>query len=179
MSKKLIAGIGTAAALGIAALPVLGAFAIDSTTYVRVTVGQGVNCQSSNNAASTAVDLGTKVPGESGTATFTVTGSTNATTGFTVTGTPTDLIKGTLSGETFTADSVDPASIAYSATGSANGKWWVGTTESEGVTIGSTIALTKASAVEYTFNLSANVIIANTQAQGLYQGQIDWVCVAN
>lgn len=190
MSKKLIAGLGTVTALGIAALPLVGVFAADNDTdetIVRVRVQTSVECTSSDGTYDDFVYLGSVAPGTLATGDFTVSGSTNAAAGFTITGTPSALNKGTLANITdeetqrgvwtdFTADTGTAAdSMAY-ATAAADDSWWVTTEEQSGVAIGNTIVLTGAGGAEQSFDLTANARPGLGSQPGLYQGRIQWVC---
>ena len=190
MSKKLIAGLGTVAALGIAALPLTGVFAADNDTaetIVRVRVPTSVECSSVSDSIDDFVWLGNVAAGTIGSKAFSVKGSTNAAEGFKITGVPTALNSGTLDasltestdrGEMtdFTADGAD--SIAY-ATAQADDSWWITTEEATGVTIGSNIVITGDTGAERTFGLTANVKPGLATKSGLYQGKIDWTCIVN
>ena len=192
MSKKLIAGLGTVAALGIAALPAAGVFANNETseTIVRVRVIESVQCFTTADAtADNFVWFGEVPVGVTASKNFTASGSTNSDKGFIMTGTPTDLDAGHLdvadnvrgTNEDFTAWSGSvsqgtPNAIEYSTT-AGDGKWWVTTTEQSGVQIGSTIVLTgNGTDQEDSFSLTANVRPDHTNQPDVYQGYINWVC---
>ena len=202
MSKKLIAGLGTAAALGIAALPLAGVFAAPGSqgdgswvaeTDVRVRVIDSVQCQS-GGANTDFVWLGEAVAGVTVSEDFTVTASTNSASGFKVIGTATNLVLGTLATPTgddanaanaFTENSApDPTdAITFSATGEDDGKWWVGGVTGTGASIsGTTITLaptSSASVADTTYNLTANARPSTSNTPGVYQGKITWTCSVN
>jgi hypothetical protein len=186
MSKKLIAGLGTVAALGIAALPLTGVLAVDDTTVVRVRVSTSVECTSAGTDDD-FVWLGEVAPGVTTTGgNFTVSGSTNAAAGFTLTGVPSALNSGTLAagltestdrGELtdFTEDSVD--SIAYTTTANTDDSWWV--TAQSGTTAnitGSSIVLNGTVGSVQQFGLTATAKPGLGTQPGLYQGVIEWTC---
>ena len=186
MSKKLIAGLGTVAALGIAALPLTGVLAVDDTTVVRVRVSTSVECTSAGTDDD-FVWLGEVAPGVTTTGgNFTVSGSTNAAAGFTLTGVPSALNSGTLAagltestdrGELtdFSEDSVD--SIAYTATADTDDSWWV--TAQSGTTAnitGSSIVLNGTVGSVQQFGLTATAKPGLGTQPGLYQGVIEWTC---
>lgn len=191
MSKKLIAGLGTVAALGVAALPLMGVSAADNDTaetIVRVRVPTSVECSSVSDNIDDFVWLGNVAAGTTGSKAFSVKGSTNAAAGFRITGTPTALTSGTLDASLtestdrgvladFTEDNAD--SIAYTTTAGTEDSWWVTTEETSGVAIGNTIVITGATGAERTFSLAANVKPGLGTKSGLYQGRIDWTCVVN
>lgn len=185
MSKKLIAGFGTVAALGIAALPLISASAVDDTTIVRVRVTESVQCQSTGTDTD-FVWLGNVAINTNASQAFTVYGATNAATGFDITGVPTALTSGTLATPTgddanpanaFTADTTGASTIAFNGSTEGNAKWWL-TTEDANVEItSSAVNLTGTRALgERTFNLTANVRPGYENKPGIYQGQIDWTC---
>ena len=186
MSKKLIAGLGTVAALGIAALPLTGVLAVDDTTVVRVRVTTSVECTSAGTDDD-FVWLGEVAPGVTTTGgNFTVSVSTNAAAGFTLTGVPSALNSGTLAagltestdrGELtdFSEDSVD--SIAYTATADTDDSWWV--TAQSGTTAnitGSSIVLNGTVGSVQQFGLTATAKPGLGTQPGLYQGVIEWTC---
>ena len=187
MSKKLIAGLGTVAALGVAALPLAGVFAVTDTTVVRVRVTTSVECTSAGTTTD-FVWLGEIAPGSDGTGALTVSGSTNDPDGFSISGAPTALVSGTLAngineatqrGELtdFTANGDD--SILYSAT-AAEDKWWVEAQSGTTANIGSSaieVTGTAGSVQSYGFDVKVRPGLG-TQP-GLYQGTITWTCVAN
>ncbi len=190
MSKKLIAGLGTVAALGIAALPLVGVSAVDDTTIVRVRVPESVQCQSSGTDTD-FVWLGEVPYNTDASRAFTVTGSTNAAAGFDITGTAHDMVSGTLATATgaddvktnaFTADETGASTIAYSRNAAAsgnNGSWWLTSTDTNVAisTEANTIALTGTRAAgEQTFSLTANVRPGYNNKPGIYQGDIEWTC---
>ncbi len=173
MSKKVFAGLGVAAALGVAILPTIGTSAVGTTTYIKATVDSFVGCTSTNDTSATALDLGTITAGTKGTGNFKVTGSTNVTTGFTLTGTASNL--------------TGPVeAITYSASEVANetAGWYV-TSEGDGFSkSGSNIvlnsgSLTGANIRQNEWTLTANVSTATTTTKGAYSGTITWNCVAN
>ena len=192
MSKKLIAGLGTVAALGIAALPLAGVFAVDDSaeTIVRVRVPESVQCQSTSGTDTDFVWFGTVPIGTTATKGLSVYGATNSTNGFTIVGTATDMTSGTLDvaddvrGVTadFHADTSDASTIAYNKAVEDDGKWWL-TTSDANVAISSadnTITLTGTSGVgERTFALTAGVRPKYDNKPGIYQGYINWVCSVN
>ena len=192
MSKKLIAGLGTVAALGIAALPLAGVFAVDDSaeTIVRVNVPESVQCQSTSGTDTDFVWFGTVAIGVTATKALSVYGATNSTHGFTITGTAYDMVSGTLADETqpevrdnaFTADTTDVSTIGYNKSTEDDGKWWL-TTSDANVAISdaaNTITLTGTSGVgERDFALTAGVRPAYTNKPGIYQGRINWVCTVN
>ena len=198
MSKKLIAGLGTVAALGIAALPLSGVFAVpgsqanggwEAETDVRVRVIDSVQCQS-NGVDSDFVWLGEVAAGVTATGNIVVTASTNSSRGFAITGTATDLDLGTLAtpdsnygleSNTFTAnESPDPTdAIQFNGATAGDGKWWVGGVTGTGAGIsGNTITLAPtAAAGDETYNLTANARPSTDNTPGIYQGKITWTCV--
>ncbi len=175
MAKHLFKAAGVVASLGIAALPILAASAVDeaqTTTHVRIAVSTSVACSSSDgdiDNPSDIVNMGEIAPGTATTAptTFFVTGSTNSLTGFTITGDPTDLVHEDYSTEKFV--------YKYGSTTPSTANWWVTTVEQTGVTIGEEIVLTSASS-QADFELGANAAAVNDTAPGNYAGTIDWVC---
>ncbi|MCR5832542.1 MAG: hypothetical protein K6G36_01180 [Candidatus Saccharibacteria bacterium] len=190
MSKKLIAGLGTVAALGIAALPLAGVFAVDDSaeTIVRVNVPESVQCQSAGTDTD-FVWFGNVAIGVDADEALSVTGSTNSSNGFTITGTATNMVSGTLADKTqpdvrdnvFTADTSDASTIGYNKKTAGDGKWWLTTTDNN-VSISesdNTITLTGVANNERTFNMTANVRPAYTNKPGIYQGEINWVCAVN
>lgn len=173
MSKKVFAGLGIAAALGVAVLPAVGTYA--ETTYIKATVDQFVGCTSSNNTAATALDLGHIAAGQQKSATFSIAGATNDPKGFTLTGTPSAL-----------AHTNGTDSISYSASGVSAGTaaWFLSTVTgyTDGITIGSTAVLNSrnlATPRENSWNISATVSTATTTTTGEYNGTIEWTCVVN
>lgn len=199
MSKKLIAGLGTAAALGIAALPLAGVFAVpgaqtggdwEALTDVRVRVIDSVQCQSNGADDSDFVWLGQVAAGVIATGDIVVTGSTNSEDGIAITGSATNLDLGTLDTPTgddanatnvFTKETTTPDAIVFDATGNADGKWWVGGVTGTGAGIsGTTITLAPTSVVgDVTYNLTANARPSTTNTPGIYQGSITWTCTVN
>lgn len=187
MSKKLIAGLGTVAALGIAALPIVGVSAVEDVTVVRVRVATSVECTSAGTATD-FVWLGEVAPGSTGTGALTVSGSTNDPDGFTITGVPTALVSGALAAgltestdrgtlEQFTPDSAD--SIAYSATPNTEDSWWLEAQSGTTATISSNITMTGAAGAVSDYAFNAKVLPGLGTQPGLYQGTITWTCVAN
>ena len=188
MSKKLTAGFGVVAALGVAALPLAGVLAVEDTTVVRVRVTTSVECTSTGTTTD-FVWLGEVAPGTTGTGALTVSGSTNDPDGFTITGVPTALVSGTLAsgvaeatqrGELtdFTPDSVD--SIAYTATADTEDSWWLEAQTGTTATIGaSNITMTGATGAVRDYAFNAKVLPGLGTEPGLYQGTITWTCVAN
>ena len=168
MSKKLIAGLGSVAALGLAIAPALSTSAVE--TYITATVDPYVGCQSTNDTASTAVAIGNIPAGQQKSGTFTLTGSTNKPEGFTMTGTPDSLRNGSYT-------------IGYSATAvEVASEGWFATSSSEGATIGSTIVLNSGSLSntrEASWGVTATVSTATTTTTGTYTGTIEWVCQVN
>lgn len=191
MSKKLIAGLGTVAALGIAALPLVGTFAAEGdstdTTDVRVRVIESVQCQSTGtNAAADFVWLGRVAVGQDANAGFTVTGSTNSARGFSITGVAGDLDLGTLAtpegddenpANAFSINSTTPNAIEFNGATAGDGKWWLtGATSVSGANI--TLAPTAAAGTQ-SYSLTANVRPDATNTPGIYQGSIEWTCAVN
>lgn len=171
MSKKIIAGVGVVAALGVAFIPAVSASA--ETTYITATVTSVVACTSSNNTTSSKLSIGNIAGGNAGSAEFTVTGSTNNPAGLTVTGDPSNLVSGS-------------DTIAYSSTAVDGGTegWYVSFANTElGVTVGDSIALNSASVTGHernnTWTLTANVSTATTTTVGTYDGTIEWTCAVN
>ncbi|MBR5027226.1 hypothetical protein IKX64_01365 [Candidatus Saccharibacteria bacterium] len=187
MSKKLIAGLGTVAALGIAALPLTGVLAVTDTTVVRVRVTTSVECTSAGTDTD-FVWLGEIAPGTTGTGAFTVSGSTNDPDGFAISGEPTALVSGTLAagltestdrGETtdFTPNSVD--SIAYTATANTEDSWWIEAQSGTSATIDANgVSVTGAVGAVRTYAFNAKVLPGLGTEPGLYQGTITWTCTA-
>lgn len=179
MSKKILAGVGVAAALGVAIVPSMGTFAATTTTYIKATVEEFVGCTSTNDTAATALDLGNIAAGTAKSGSFSIEGSTNDPAGFTITGTPRNLVH---------ANGTD--AIAYSASAvdsaeTASGWYATAATGSEtGATIGATIALNSATtgianARLNSWTINATVKTATTSTVGTYSGQIDWTCLVN
>lgn len=171
MSKKIIAGLGVVAALGVAVAPVFRASA--ETTYLTATVDTIVGCTSQYNAEDNKLNFGNIVAGNKGTGTFTIQGTTNKPAGFTLTGTPSAMAS---------ADD----SIAYSATEVADGaEGWYVTNSEAGATIGNTIVLNSGSLAtdalkrNNTWTIGATVSTATTTTTGTYNGTITWTCIAN
>ena len=175
MSKKIFAGVGIVAALGVVMVPVANSFAVGTTTYIKATVDEFVGCTSSNDTAATALNLGNISAGQKKDANFTISGSTNSPKGFRLTGAPQAL-----------AHTNGTDSIAYSASevaAEAEG-WYLSTVEgsTDGITIGSTIVLNSASLAnerQNTWTVKANVSTATTTTTGVYSGEINWTCIVN
>ena len=187
MSKKLIAGLGTVAALGIAALPLTGVLAVEDTTVVRVRVTTSVECTSAGTTTD-FVWLGEIAPGTTGTGALTVSAATNDPDGFAITGVPTALVSGSLASglvestdrgtlEQFTPDSVD--SIAYTATANTEDSWWLEAQDGTTANIGSSnITMTGIAGATRSYAFNAKVLPGLGTEPGLYQGTITWTCVA-
>lgn len=171
MSKKVFAGLGVAAALGVAILPTIGTSAVGTTTYIKATVDSFVGCTSTNDTSANALDLGNITAGTTGSETFKVSGSTNDPSGFTLTGTATNLTG-------------PEEAIPYSAASvAAETAGWYVTSEGAGFSkSGNNITLASASLTDKRSNewtLTANVSTATTTTKGNYSGSIAWECVAN
>lgn len=185
MSKKLIAGLGTVAALGIAALPVAGVFADNpayDTTTLRVNVPESVECTSTSTDTD-FVWFGNVVPGTtSDIKTITVTGETNAAAGFTIAGVAGNLVHGTMQNDSepsvkanvFTADNAD--TIDYGTTADVEGTWWLTEEDANASISGANITLDGANQASRTFTLSAAVLPSLSNVPGVYQGTITWTC---
>ena len=176
MAKHIIVKVGLAASLCLAALP-LAANAVtqvNSQTEVRIAVTTSVSCQSAGNYGTDNIDvqMGELVPGTGTTAptSFTMTGTTNSLSGFTITGTPTALINGT-------GATAPRFTYKYGDTTPDTAYWWLTTTESEvgAVSIGQTVVLTSSTPIR-AFNLGANAQSMGDTPAGDYVGYINWVC---
>ena len=187
MSKKLIAGLGTVAALGIAALPLAGVFAVvndSAETIVRVKVPEAVECTSISGTDADFIWFGEVAPGVTQTKGLTVSGASNAAAGFTIVGTAYDLTSGTLVGaedardSVFTADTTGAQTIGYNKSTAADGKWWLTTSDAnvDIATDANTITLNGAGQATRDFTMTAGVRPAITNKPGIYQGHINWVC---
>ncbi len=189
MSKKLIAGLGVVAALGVAALPLVGTFAAEgddsAETVVRVRVIESVQCQSSGTDTD-FVWLGRVAVGQNADEDFTVTGSTNSADGFSITGVAGSLDLGTLAtpenddanpANAFSINNDTPNAIEFNGATAGDGKWWLtGATSVSGANI--TLAPTAAAGTQ-SYNLTANVRPDATNTPGIYQGSIVWTCAVN
>ena len=179
MSKKILAGVGVAAALGVAILPSVGTFAVGTTTYIKATVEQFVGCSSSNDTSSTALDLGNIAAGSAKTGTFRLTGSTNDPKGFNIT-------SDTINPLVNTSDAT--SSIAYSASAVAAGTQGYYLAAATGFTTGATIgagasfnsaATGIANPRDNYWDVNATVSTATTTTVGTYLGSIEWLCSIN
>lgn len=176
MAKHLFVTAGVAASLCVAAIPLVAVNAEGentATTHVRISVLTSVACQSHNfEDTSTDVDFGSVTPGTAVTpAAFIITGSSNSTRGFTVTGVPTalaHLTSASVPAIPYTYGEQDPSADPIA-------RWWVTTSEDDGVEIGSNIVLTSTDP-SYDFNLNANAATLSTTWSGAYEGRIDWTC---
>lgn len=180
MSKKIFAGVGIAAALGVAMIPVAGSFAaIQTTTVIKATVEQFVGCSNAadySGTASATVNVGTVPAGSQASSTFIIGGTTNNPTGFKVTGTPSALVQ----------DEGDD-SIAYSATALSAGVegWFLTASDGNaaGATIGNTIELNSSTITNeekaHLWTLGVTVGASGSTSYGAYTGSIEWVCTVN
>ncbi len=176
MSKKILAGVGIAAALGVAVLPAVGTFAVGSTTVIRATVEEFVGCTSDAQAEST-VALGNISAGTAKSGTFVLNGTTNSPSGFTI---YTENNIGSL----VLADQSD--SIAYSASAVEAGTegWYLSVADNTGATIGNTVSLNSAATGianprNNSWTFTATVSTSTETTVGAYSGEIAWTCIVN
>ena len=179
MSKKIIAGVGIAAALGVAVLPAMGTFAATTTTYIKATVSEFVGCTSEYNSESALLDLGTISAGTQGTGSFNIEGSTNNPNGFNISATPGNMRHASINTET----------IGYSASAVAIGSegWFLAADSSSaaGASINGTTGQVVLNSADTTdardndWDINVTVSTATTTTVGSYTGVINWTCVAN
>lgn len=177
MSKKIIAGVGIVAALGVAVLPAAGSNAVN--TVIKARVGEFVGCTSDGDTTSSTVNLGNISAGQQGTARFTIAGATNNPNGFKITAeTIPTLVNSDYNTET----------IAYSASALSAGTegWFLAAADGStaGATIGAGIELNTATLTgdakrDNSWDLDVTVSTAKTTTLGEYTGTIVWTCVAN
>ena len=175
MLKRNILTVGIAASLCVAAVPLM-AHAEDpvtATTHVTIAVSTQVACQSHGNANTNDIDMGELAPGEATPTNgyeLVITGSTNGATGFTITGTPHNLVH-----EDGNATNGPFITYKYGDSTPSGAYWWISTTETAGVTIGETVQLTT-TGTSKDFNLYTHAATVSTTPAGEYAGDINWVC---
>lgn len=180
MLKRNIVAVGIAASLCVAAVPLMASAADPDTetavTHVRLAVLTQVACQSigNNQTVATDIDMGELAPGENtpeGGYELTIAGSTNSSSGFTITGTPTNLVH-----EDGTESTGPFIQYKYGDTTPTVANWWISSTELSGVNIGATVVLTSED-TQRDFTLYTHAATKTTTPAGEYAGEISWVCV--